>query len=451
MTVTEAAGPTRHLGEFIASAPQASPGDLALARLSLIDTAFAFASSAGSAVAGAFLRPEWTGGDPDIELGGIGLPDATVTAALGFGSIAHSLDLDDWTTYGAAGASLWGTLLCLADAGPITDESRLLDAWCIGLRTGTALWATGRYRQADRGLDGTDVFGSIASAAAGARLLGLSPEQSAAAVAIAGSEMGGVVGNLGTDVEALHAGFAARNGFQAALLAQAGIYGSDNVLEARQGFGEAVFGPADGPLPGLRDALHDGPPLESLLRLRRYPCAIDHQRVITAVESLAAGRSVAVTELGQVRVEGVPPTSEGTRYAVPHSGVEARRSLRYALACLLADGSVTPAHFTDEAVASGRLTALLERVEVDILPRWDARLLSSPAEAVAVAVTLPSGELLTADPSAAPLTLDADGLLAKWEALADGAGSWTRSTLDAWRTAEQAETTFRVLEAIRTS
>jgi len=452
MTVKEAAGPTQHLGEFIANVPEANPDELALARLSLIDTAFAFASSAGSTVASAFLRPEWRGaGDTSIELCGVRLPDAAVTAALGFGAIAHALDLDDWTTYGAAGAPLWGTLLCLADLRQINDESLLLDAWCVGLRTGTALWATGRYRQADRGFDGTDVFGSIASAAAGARLLGLSAEQSAAAVAIAGSEMGGVVGNLGTDVEALHAGFAARNGFQAALLAQAGIYGSDNVLEARQGFGEACFGPADGPLPGLRDALEGGPPLESLLSLRRYPCAIDHQRVLATVESLAAGRSVAVTELDRIRVDGVPPTSEGTRYDVPHTGSEARRSLRYVLACLLADGSVTPAHFTDGALENDRLPALFERVEIGILPRWDSRLLVSPAEAIVVAASLPSREVLTADPSAAPLALNPAGLLAKWEVLADDARSWTRNALDAWRSAEQAGTTFQILAALRAS
>lgn len=452
MTIKLPVGPTQQLGEFIASAAAANPDELALARLSLIDTAFAFASSASSTVASAFLRPERAGADDtSIELCGIRLPDAAVTAALGFGSIAHALDLDDWTAYGAAGASLWGTLLCLADVRQITDEPRLLDAWCVGLRTGTALWATGRYRQADRGLDGTDVFGSMASAAAGARLLRLSAEQSAAAVAIAGSEMGGVVGNLGTDVEALHAGFAARNGFQAALLAQAGMYGSGNVLEARQGFGEACFGPADGPMRGLLEALQGDPPLESLLRLRRYPCAIDHQRVIAAIESLAAHRSMAVTDLHQIRVDGVPPTSEGTRYDVPHTGAEARRSLHYVLAYLLADGRITPGHFTEGALRNDWLPALLSRVEINILPRWDARLLGSPAEAITVTASLPSGEVLTADPLEAPLTLSPSELFVKWEALTEGAENWAWRALEAWRSAEQAGTTFPILAAIRAS
>ena len=138
------------------------------------------------------------------------------------------------------------------------------------MRVGAALWTKGRYRQADRGFDGSDVFGSLACAAAGARLLKLDAAKASAAIAIAGSEMGGLVANLGTDVGVLHAGFAARNGFQAALLAKAGIYGAADALEARQGFGEAIFGPADGPLFGITTELETHVPLSEVVRFRRF-------------------------------------------------------------------------------------------------------------------------------------------------------------------------------------
>jgi 2-methylcitrate dehydratase PrpD len=428
---------------------------LATAKRSLIDSAFAFSVSAAQDPSSPFLglnRDDQAG----VELCGVRLSSAPVMASLAFGATARSLDLDDWAVYGAAGASLWGALLCLAHVDGISDESRLLDAWCIGVRVGVALWAEGRYRQGDRGFDGTDVFGSLACAAACARLLKLDASQSSAAVAIAGSEMGGLVANLGTDVGVLHAGFAARNGFQAALLARAGIYGAADVLEARQGFGEAIFGPADGPLFGLGDALESVTPLSDLVRLRRFPCAIEHQRVIETVQSLAASRSLSSTEISSIRVEGVPPTSEGTRSDVPTTSEEARGSLHYVLARLLMDGSITLADFTPAALAGDGVAPALARIEVDILQRWDARLLQdNPAEASGVSISTSTGDELSLDPMEAAPSLNDSGLLSKWEALTNEQGSqpseWARRTLDAWRSTKGGATEFSILDAIGVS
>lgn len=455
MTTVSTEGATRFVGRFIAETPsdRFSKDDLALAKRSLIDSAFAFSVSAAQDPSSPFLglnRDENAG----VELCGIRLSSAPVMASLAFGATARSLELDDWAVYGAAGASLWGTLLCLADVENISDESRLLDAWCIGVRVGVALWTKGRYRQGDRGFDGTDVFGSLACAAAGARLLKLDAAQASAAIAIAGSEMGGLVANLGTDVGVFHAGFAARNGFQAALLARGGIYGATDVLEARQGFGEAIFGPADGPLFGLGDVLDSATPLSDVVRLRRFPCAIEHQRVIETVQSLAASHSLSSAEIASIRVEGVPPTSEGTRSDVPTTSGEARRSLHYVLARLLMDGSITLADFTPAAAAGDGVAPSLARVEVDILQRWDARLLQdNPAEASAVSISTSAGDVLSSDPMEAAPSLDDNGLLVKWEALISEKGSqpseWAQRTLDAWRSTAGGAQEFSILNAIQ--
>lgn len=453
MTTVSTEGATRLVGRFIAETPadSISSDDLATAKLSLIDTAFAFNEAATRSPASPFLglnRDEETG----VEFCGVRLSAAPVMAALSFGTTARALELDDWAPYGAAGASLWGALLTLAKVDGITDELRLLNAWCIGVRVGVALWTKGRYRQADRGFDGTDIFGSVACAAAGARLLQLDAAQSSAAVSIAGSEMGGLVANLGTDVGVFHAGFAARNGFQAASLARAGLYGAADALEARQGFGEAIFGPADGPLFGISDELESSTPLSEVVRLRRFPCAIEHQRVIATVQALAWSRSIPTTAIASVRVEGVPPTSEGTRSDVPETVEEARRSLHYVLACLLAEGSITLADFEPHAVTAKGVTDALSRVEVDILQRWDARLLrDNPAEASGVFITTAEGERLSSDPSEAAASLDASELFSKWDALINEKNSassrWARRALDSWRAAHGASG-FSILESI---
>jgi 2-methylcitrate dehydratase PrpD len=264
--------------------------------------------------------------------------------------------------------------------------------------------------------------------------------------------MGGLVANLGTDVGVFHAGFAARNGFQAASLARAGIYGAADALEARQGFGEAIFGPADGPLFGITEELERLTPLSEVVRLRRFPCAIEHQRVIATVHALAWSKSIPNTAIASIRVEGVPPTSEGTRSDIPETSDEARRSLHYVLACLLADGAITLADFEPDAVTAKGVAGVLGRVEVDILQRWDARLLhDNPAEASGVIITTATGEELAGDPSEAAASLDASELFSKWEALINDKDSksstWARQALDAWRAAHGASG-FAVLESI---
>jgi len=72
--------------------------------------------------------------------------------------------------------------------------------------------------------------------AAAARLLGLTPDLTAHALAIAASEASGLKENFGTMVKPLHGGLAARNGVLAALLARAGMDASASAIEGPQGF-----------------------------------------------------------------------------------------------------------------------------------------------------------------------------------------------------------------------
>lgn len=455
MTTTLTRGGTLFLGTYVAetSHDELLPDGETTARLSLIDTTLAFAVAAANNPSSPLLgldRDDATG----VELCGVRLSPVPVFAALAFGSVTRSSELDDWTTYGAAGASLWGALLNLAAVEGINDESRLFEAWSVGLRVGVALHRTGRYRQDDRGFDGTDIFGTLAATAAGARLLQLDAEECANALAISASEMGGLVSNLGTDVGIMHAGFAARNGFQAASLAKLGIFGARDAIEARQGFGEAIFGPADAALFGIGDELENFGPLADEVRFRRYSSAIEHQRVIETVKSLTKSRSLSPTDVASVRVEGIPPTSEAARFDVPETVDESRRSLRYVLACLIVDGEITPANFTDEALKNADVQKALGEVDVDIVPRWDKRLAEPvPAEASLVLLTTKSGESISGDPMLAAATLSEAELLEKWEVIlgAKDSSSWARRTLDAWRTSSETGSTFSILEAVRTA
>ena len=77
------------------------------------------------------------------------------------------------------------------------------------------------------------VFGATAACA---KLLGLSVEQTARALALAATFSSGLKANFGTMTKPLHVGQAARNGLYAALLASEDFTASTDAIEHRQGF-----------------------------------------------------------------------------------------------------------------------------------------------------------------------------------------------------------------------
>ena len=86
------------------------------------------------------------------------------------------------------------------------------------------------------------VFGAVMAAG---KLRGLSAAQLANALGIAASSAAGLFAfvNGGADIKRLHAGHASREGLQAALLAEQGVEGPPDVIEARDGFMQAfAFG-----------------------------------------------------------------------------------------------------------------------------------------------------------------------------------------------------------------
>src|SRR5205807_1980363 len=99
-----------------------------------------------------------------------------------------------------------------------------------------------------RGFHPTAAVGVFGSAAAAGKLRGLSADALANALGLAASSAAGLFAfvNGGGDIKRLHAGHAAREGLQAALLAEQGVEGPPDVIEARDGFMQAfAFGRAD--------------------------------------------------------------------------------------------------------------------------------------------------------------------------------------------------------------
>lgn len=91
-----------------------------------------------------------------------------------------------------------------------------------------------------RGWHITSTCGVFGAAAACARLLRLTADQTAAALGIAASQSAGLVANLATPAKNVGMGNAARHGLLAAFFAQAGYDAAPDALEGRLGWARAM-------------------------------------------------------------------------------------------------------------------------------------------------------------------------------------------------------------------
>lgn len=158
------------------------------------------------------------------------------------GTACGSLDWDD--SHVAAiihpGICIWPAALAVAEATGASGRDLLtavLAGYEVAIRIGMAI----QPEHSLRGFQGTPTCGTFGAAAASARLFGLSAERTRDALGIAASFACGVSQFFvsGSDVKRIHAGKAAANGVDAALLARAGLTGPYDAIEGSQGFGRA--------------------------------------------------------------------------------------------------------------------------------------------------------------------------------------------------------------------
>jgi len=305
------------------------------------------------------------GGPGAALLVGTGLHSTPADAALYNGACAHALDYDDTNhpAYAHPSAAIVPALLA---AGAVADASGedAVTAYVLGLevmgKLGRAL-NTAHYL---RGWHATATFGTLAACAAAAKLLRLPEREFVMALGIAASAAGGLRANFGSEVKPLHAGYAARNGVLAALLAREGFEASEDALEHKYGY----VGTFNDGLATDRDALKSwGEPLEILteygLALKPYPsCGATH----TAIEAAILARA----ELGGEPIKRVRAGVSEMAFAplihvLPRAPLEGKFSLHYCVSAALVDGRVGLDTFTEAKVADPAIRDLVGRITME--------------------------------------------------------------------------------------
>jgi len=238
----------------------------------------------------------------------------------------------------------------------------------VACRIGNAV-SPGHYARGWHITASTGVFGA---AAAAARLLRLSAEQTADALGIAASQSGSIVENLATAAKNIGVGNAARNGILAARFAARGYRAAPLSIEGPLGWARAMGDEAQ--VKEITEGL--GQRWEIACNTYKpYAAGIVFHAVIDACLELRETLGAMVAQIARVTVAGdALLLARGDR--VVRNERDTRVSIHHCAAIALALGRADVADFEMPAVQDAELAALRAKVVAECdasLPRGAAR------------------------------------------------------------------------------
>lgn len=239
------------------------------------------------------------------------------------------------------------------------DGATLVDGLVVGVETALRVAVGLGSGHFDRGWHLTSSVGRLGAAAAACRILGLPRPACESALSLAAAEVAGFQEALGTMTKSFHAGKAASDGLEAALLTRAGL-----VVEPRW---------VDPLLTGTAPAADIGAITAGLGErweicqnaIKPYACGIVSHPVIDAGIALASPDAAGVR---RVEVTVNPVVLDVMGVEDPEDGLQSKFSVYHCFAVGYLFGAGGLREFSDEVATDGQVAALRSLVVVDTDP-----------------------------------------------------------------------------------
>lgn len=265
----------------------------------------------------------------------------------------HALDYDDFHAdfRGHPSVVILPALFAWQRVQPRSLE-HFLDAYVTGVEMAGRLGLAVSQQHYALGYHNTATLGTLAAAAALARLLGMKSDATATLLGIAATQASGLRAQFGSAVKPLHAGFAAERAVTAAQLTLAGIDGR------QQGVIEAFIAASSADQAQPEKLLENwGSPWRIStpgLEFKPFPtCAGTHSAAeaarILRQQWLAAGKPLdaLLSKIIDITVAFPPGGDIAASIRVPVNGIEARFSLEYVIAAMLIYGDLRLQDFAE--------------------------------------------------------------------------------------------------------
>lgn len=287
-------------------------------------------------------------------------------AAFANGVLSHGLVRDDMHVGSVShlGTVLVPALLALAARAKPSGKA-FLTALVVGYEVGGKVGRMIMDVETSRIFRPTGTVGPIAAAAAGAKLLGLTPEQTTSALALAANTAAGYNEWAGTGGSEMffHNGFAARSAVTAVQLAAAGAFASPSALDGEAGILAAFRRPRP---PRVPDLFADRPEILAVF-FKPVPACNFAQTPAQVAHALAQRHRLRADDIDRVTVRATRAAAlyPGCDSSGPFEHIlQAKMSIQYNVAAVLAHGDFAERNYVPQENAA--VQALAKRVTVEI-------------------------------------------------------------------------------------
>jgi 2-methylcitrate dehydratase PrpD len=287
------------------------------------------------------------GGQEQATIIGHGRKKSVAQAALINGSASHALDYDDSLIpfLGHPSVTLFPGLLALSEWKQMSGRA-FLTAYLIGLKTGVTIGSCAGLDHYLSGYHGTSTIGTLASAAACARLIGLDLQQTVYALGIAGTQAGGLKLVFGTMCKPFHAGRASQIGVISSLLANNNFTSADNILEGPSGFFQTLKGTVN---EEVVKTLGQTWVIENLAQKYHASCHATHSPIEASL-AIVQREKLPIEHIRAINVFVSQTALSAAFKNEAVTGLEGKFSIPYCVANALIRGNTGLQAFTDEKV-----------------------------------------------------------------------------------------------------
>jgi len=218
--------------------------------------------------------------------------------------------------------------------------------------------------------------GAVGPAVGAAKALGLTTEQTAAAVGLALSGVPLSTVNLGTDAHFFESALMSLQGVIAAEMARGGLKGNPEIATYLSSYlGEDRVSPER-----MTEALGERWELCEI-QIKKYPCCIQLHRQIDLVAEMKKEYNLSFEKIDAIEVHGTPGETFLDR-PDPADENDTQFSFQHVLAAAMLDGDVTLGHITQDAVFKPAMREARSKVKFIVHPELTTEYLKEPARIV---------------------------------------------------------------------
>jgi 2-methylcitrate dehydratase PrpD len=314
------------------------------------------------------------GAIPVSSIFGTSLKTSAGNAALVNGTAGHAFEFDDMHKESILhpGSIAIPVLFALVEKLGMVSGKEFLTAMVCGYEIGTRVGNAASIQLFFDGFHPQGTSGVFVGAAAAGRLLNFNPQLMLDCLGIAGSQAGGLMAaQEGAMVKRFHSGRAAQSGVYAALLAQKGLTGISNVLEAGYGGYLSTYSSIPKPerlLSGLGEVWEAGQ-----VGYKPYACVTSIHSSLDALLFIMKTNQLSPEDISRVDIGLSPMTYTHCAWEYKAQGVTAAQmNLYFNIASVAFDGVLFTEQYAESRLTDPKLFAFMQKVHAYIDPDIEA-------------------------------------------------------------------------------